>query len=95
MEIDRQTVDYVAKLARLYLDDKAMEDLREDLSQIVGYVTKLQELNTEDVEQTAHVLPLNNVFREDIVRQSMDRDRVLSNTDYKKDGFFEVPKVFD
>lgn len=95
MEIDRQTVDYVAKLARLYLDEQSMEDLREDLSQIVGYVAKLQELNTDNVEQTAHVLPLRNAFREDTVKKSMDREKVLSNTNHKKDGFFEVPKVFD
>ncbi len=95
MEIDRQTVDHVAKLARLYLDEQSTEDLRGDLSQIVGYVAKLRELDTANVEQTAHVLPLRNVLREDTVKESMDREDVLANTSHKKNGFFEVPKIFD
>lgn len=95
MDIDDKTVDYVAKLARLNLDEQEVMDLRGDLSQIVGYVAKLRELNTSNVAQTAHVLPLKNVFREDMVKPSMNRKVVLANTEHKQDGFFVVPKIFE
>jgi aspartyl-tRNA(Asn)/glutamyl-tRNA(Gln) amidotransferase subunit C len=55
----------------------------------------LGELDTENVKPTAHVLPLKNVFREDVVKPSLDRDLALSNAPEREDGYFKVPKILE
>jgi aspartyl-tRNA(Asn)/glutamyl-tRNA(Gln) amidotransferase subunit C len=88
-------VGYVARLSRLTLSEEEQERYQRDLAQILDYAAKLDELDTEGIEPTAHVLPLHNVLREDHTRPSYDRDKLLANAPDQADGCFKVPKVVE
>jgi aspartyl-tRNA(Asn)/glutamyl-tRNA(Gln) amidotransferase subunit C len=93
--LDEKTVRHVASLARLEITDEEVALYAEQLSKILQYVEQLSELNTNDVEPTAHPLPVTNVMRDDIVQDSYDPDRALGNAPQRQDSFFRVPKVLD
>ena len=95
MEITEKLVTYVAELAHLKLDDAARAQAADDLARMIGYVDKLAELDTEGVEPMSHAFPVTNVFREDEVRSSMDRDLILKNAPASKEGCFLVPKTVE
>jgi aspartyl-tRNA(Asn)/glutamyl-tRNA(Gln) amidotransferase subunit C len=95
MKISRKEVEYVARLARLELSEEEKEKFTEQLSQILTYIDKLNELNTEKVRPTSHVLPLTNVFREDKVKESLSQEAVLSGAPSKVKGHFKVPKIIE
>ena len=93
--IDKQQVQNVAKLARLELTENELDQFTGQLSAILQYVEKMNELQTGDVEPLAHCLPINNVFREDHVRESLGTDRTLANAPVRDGEFFKVPKILD
>ncbi|MCX6353653.1 MAG: Asp-tRNA(Asn)/Glu-tRNA(Gln) amidotransferase subunit GatC [Candidatus Aureabacteria bacterium] len=95
MAITRKDVEYVARLARIQLSEEEKEQFTAQLTRIVEYVAKLKELDTENVEPTAHVLPLRNVMRPDEVRPSIDRDSVLKLAPKAAEGFYKVPQVIE
>ncbi|SFQ97302.1 Asp-tRNA(Asn)/Glu-tRNA(Gln) amidotransferase subunit GatC [Desulfoscipio geothermicus] len=86
-------VEHVALLARLKLTDEEKETYRRQLSDILDNFRKLQDLDTENIPPTAHVLPLQNVFREDRVGGHMAVEKVLANAPQRQDNFFKVPKI--
>jgi aspartyl-tRNA(Asn)/glutamyl-tRNA(Gln) amidotransferase subunit C len=65
------------------------------MGSIISYVDKLNELDTSGIHPTAHVMPINNVFREDEACCSYDREKVLANAPSQEDGCFKVPKVVE
>lgn len=93
MEIKKQDVEHVAKLARLTLSVEEKELFTRQLSDILTYIGKLNELDTKNVEPTTHVLDLDMTLREDIVRESLKPEEVLSNTPDREGNFFKVPKI--
>ena len=93
MPITLKDVEYVANLSKLELSSQEKIRFQSELDSIIKYIDQLNELNTEDVPITSHVVPLENVFREDRVLPSLPQDKALSNAPKKKDGFFRVPKV--
>ena len=95
MEISKEQVEHVAKLARLEVseDEKAM--FSRQLSAILTYMDQLKEVDTEGVEPTATVLPTENVWREDAVRLSLAQEQALANAPEQADGFFRVPKIIE
>ncbi|HEY4619486.1 MAG TPA: Asp-tRNA(Asn)/Glu-tRNA(Gln) amidotransferase subunit GatC [Nitrospirota bacterium] len=95
MKITRKEVEHVAKLARLALRDEEIDTLTGQLSNILTYVEKLNELDTRDVDPTAHVLPIKNVLREDEVKKSLEREKAIGNAADRTDEFFRVPKVIE
>lgn len=95
MSIQVKDVEYVAKLARLNLTDDEREKFTEQLSAILQYADKLNELNTDDIEPTTHVLPLTNVMREDVVKESLSQEKVFRNAPEEEDGQFKVPAVLE
>lgn len=95
MSITRKDVEHVAKLARLAMTPDEMDKVTEQLSDIVRYVEKLNELDTEGIEPLAHVLPVYNVFREDKVWESLEIEKVLHNAPDKEGRFFKVPAVIE
>jgi aspartyl-tRNA(Asn)/glutamyl-tRNA(Gln) amidotransferase subunit C len=95
MAITRKDVEYVARLARLSLAEGEMERLTSELGAIVGYVEKLNKLDTADVEPTAHVLPLKNVTRPDKACPTIDHDSILKLAPKSGDGFVKVPQVIE
>ncbi len=93
--IDEAQVRKVAKLARLELSDAEIGEFTGQLSAILGYVEKMNELDTESVEPLAHSLPVSNVFREDCVKESLGLQAALANAPEADDEFFLVPKILD
>lgn len=93
MRITGKTVDKVTHLAKLDFDPEAREVLVGHLGEIVSYMEKLNELETEGVEPTYHVLDLRNMMRHDMVGESLTQDEVLMNAPHPKNGYFSVPKV--
>jgi aspartyl-tRNA(Asn)/glutamyl-tRNA(Gln) amidotransferase subunit C len=93
MALTRDEVLHVANLARLTLGLEEIELFTRQLNDILAYVEKLQELDTTGVEPLAHVIPVFNVFREDVVRDGLDRDTALGNAPAREEGAFVVPRV--
>mgnify|MGYP005618384303 CR=1 FL=1 len=95
VKITKETVEHVANLARLYLTEEEKEEMAEKLNSILEYMDKLSELDTKDVPPTSHVIPIQNVFREDEVFDSLPLDEVLKNAPDSEKGFFKVPRVIE
>ena len=95
MEINDKLVSYVAELAHLKLDDDQRAQAAADLARMIGYVDQLSELDTDGVEPMSHAFPVVNVFREDEVKPSMERELILKNAPAVKDGCFLVPKTVE
>ncbi len=89
--IERDEVLHVARLARLRLDDQEVERMAGELSSVLDHIEKIGELHLEGVEPTSHVVPLENVLREDVPRPSLARDRALEDAPASADGGFGVP----
>ena len=93
--ISKNTIKYVASLARISLEDREIENLTKDLGQILDYVKKLEKLDVSQVSATSHVLPINNVFRRDQVKPSLTQKEALNFAVSHYNGFFKVPKVIE
>lgn len=95
MKIERAQVEQVARLARLALEPVELDALTGQMDAILGYVAKLDELDTTGIEPTAHAVPMENAFREDAVRPSLGVERALVNAPAAANGCFRVPKVIE
>ncbi|MDE5864918.1 MAG: Asp-tRNA(Asn)/Glu-tRNA(Gln) amidotransferase subunit GatC [Lachnospiraceae bacterium] len=95
MQITDETIDYVGILAKLELSEEEREQAKKDMSNMLEYVGKLNELDTDGVEPMSHTFSVHNVFREDIVINGDDRENMLANAPEKKDGAYKVPKTFE
>lgn len=93
MNITKDEVAYVATLARLELNENAIDTFSEQIGDILAYVEKLNEVDTDGVPPTSHAIFLSNAFREDEPVAHLDRDRALQNAPEKEEGDFMVPKV--
>jgi len=93
MPITLKDVEYVANLAKLELSKEEKKRFQKELDNIIKYIDQLNELDTENVPITSHVVFLQNVLRKDEVLPSLSPDEALANAPEKKDGFFKVPKV--
>src|SRR5687767_466916 len=93
--ITRDDVQHVARLARLVLTDDEVERFTEQLGVILEYAQDMAELEIDDVEPTAHPVPVENVLRPDDVRRGLDREEVLSQAPAAEDGRFRVPRILD
>ncbi len=91
-EID---VDNVANLAKLNLSEEEKRVMQEEMGAIIGFANQLGGIDTEGVPVTAHVIPMQNVFRKDKVEKSFDRDLLLQNAPTKEAGYIYVPKVVE
>lgn len=92
--INDETIEYVGILAKLELSDTEKEQAKADMGRMLDYIDKLGELDTDGVEPMSHVFSVENVFREDVVTNGDDRERLLSNAPQEKDGMFVVPPTF-
>lgn len=95
MSISKADVMHVAKLARLSLSEAEQEQFTLQLNAILKYAEKLNELHTDDVAPTSHVLPITNVMREDVPRPSVSVETALRNAPEDEDGQFRVPAVIE
>jgi aspartyl-tRNA(Asn)/glutamyl-tRNA(Gln) amidotransferase subunit C len=93
VKISKKDVEHVAVLSRLHLSENEKENYTETLNSILEYMEILNRVDTSDVEPTAHVLPLRNIFREDKPHESLDREMALANAPDQEDGCFKVPRI--
>ena len=94
-KIDQAQVRKVARLSRLDLTEAEVEEFTGQLSAILDYVEKMNELDTTNVEPLAHCLPVSNVFRDDTVKESLGTENTLANAPQRDGEFFKVPKILD
>ncbi|MFX4262030.1 Asp-tRNA(Asn)/Glu-tRNA(Gln) amidotransferase subunit GatC [Pelotomaculum propionicicum] len=91
--ITKKDVEHVALLGRLKLTEQEKDLYTKQLNDILEHFQFLERLDTENVQPTAHVLPLKNVFREDWVGQHISREEALANCPDRDENFFKVPKI--
>ena len=93
MKVTKETVRQVAELSRLNLTAEEEEQFVQDMNTIVSYVNKLNDLSTEGIKPMECVRQINNVFREDEVKESLSREKILANAYSTEDGCFKVPRI--
>ncbi|MDP4108010.1 MAG: Asp-tRNA(Asn)/Glu-tRNA(Gln) amidotransferase subunit GatC [Bacillota bacterium] len=86
-------VKHVANLARLAITEEEAEKFTKQLDAIITFAEQLNELDTENVEPTSHVLDIKNVLREDVPQKGLPQEEVLKNAPEEKDGQFKVPSI--
>ena len=95
MSIDKNTVKHISKLARISLDEKKINNLAKDLSSIMKFIEKLNELNTDKTIPLTSIINASLKSRKDEVKDGKIRDQILKNSPEKNEEFFVVPKVVD
>ena len=95
MKISEQDIKTVASLSRLRIREEEAPDVLFQLNKILNYVENLQAIDTTDIEPTTYALPMQNVFRADVVKPSLDRELALSTAPLQEDGYFKVPRVLE
>jgi aspartyl-tRNA(Asn)/glutamyl-tRNA(Gln) amidotransferase subunit C len=95
MKISREDIEHIAMLARLSLTEQEKELFGVQLSRVLDYMDKLNELDTDNIEPTSHVLSLSNVMREDSPKDSIPREDALLNAPDRTEKFYRVPKIIE
>ena len=95
MSIDKDTVKHISKLARISLDENKISSLSKDLSSIMKFIEKLNELNTDKVTPLTSIISASLKSREDEVKDGKIREQILKNSPEKNEEFFVVPKVLE
>jgi aspartyl-tRNA(Asn)/glutamyl-tRNA(Gln) amidotransferase subunit C len=95
MKINRELLDKIAHLSRLEFDEKDAEKMIKDMSEIVEWVEKLKEVNTEGVEPLTTMSHEVNAVREDEISEHLSRERALLHAPKKDADYFRVPKVLE
>jgi aspartyl-tRNA(Asn)/glutamyl-tRNA(Gln) amidotransferase subunit C len=95
MKISKEEIEHIAVLARLSLSEEEKEIFGPQLSSVLDYMEKLNELDTRDIEPTSHVIALSNVMRDDAPRDSIPREDALMNAPSHTDKFYRVPKIIE
>jgi len=95
MKVTEQDIKTVASLSRLNLSAEEIPEVMGQLDKFLNYVENLQQIDTAEIEPTTYALPMQNVFRKDEVKPSLDRELALSNAPLQEDGYFKVPRVLE
>lgn len=95
MSIDRETARRVAHLARIRVEEEALDGLAGEFNAILGFIELLQEVDVEGVEPMVSVTPMRLKRREDVVTEGDQADKILKNAPDAREGFFAVPKVVE
>ena len=95
MKIDKNTINKIARLSRIKLDDKESEDYINDLNSILDWVEQLNEVNTENVAPLSNISSSILPKREDVSKDTNSSEEILENAPDKLEGFFAVPKVVE
>ena len=93
--ISDETMEYVGILAKLELSAEEREQAKKDMEQLLDYIDMLNTLDTEGGEPMSHIFPIHNVFREDVVENDDEHEKILANAPAAKDGAFKVPKTVE
>ena len=95
MSIDKDTVKHISKLARISLDEKKINNLSKDLSSIMKFIEKLNELNTDKISPHTSIINASLRTRKDEIKDGKIRNQILKNSPDKNEEFFVVPKVVE
>ncbi len=95
MKITDKTVSHIAHLARLDFKGDELEAIKGDMEKIIGFMDKLSEVDTENVEPLIFMNEELNVLREDTVNQTLTKEDALLNAPKKDSDYFRIPKVLD
>ena len=95
MKVTKEDLQNVAVLSRLAIPAEQEDKYIDQMDKILTYMDNLAELDTENVKPTTYALPMQNVFRKDEVKESLDREAALANAPLQEDGYFKVPKVLE
>ncbi len=93
--VNQETVNYIGALARLHLESSEAEKFAKDLEAILHYVEKLNTLDVSGIKPTSHVLNVENVFRDDVIRPGLSQEQALVFAVEKLNGAYKVPKVIE
>lgn len=93
MAVTKKDVEKIAELARLKYSDEELENFTPQMNNILSYMDKLNELDTENVKPLSHPVEQTNVFREDKLKTSISKEEALKNAPAKDANHFKVPKV--
>jgi aspartyl-tRNA(Asn)/glutamyl-tRNA(Gln) amidotransferase subunit C len=91
--ITKDKVEHIGWLARIEIDEKEADTYAEKLNTVLEYFGQLDEVDTDGVEPTYHVMDVVNVFRKDEVRESLPQEEVLANTEHRQEGNFKAPRI--
>ncbi|HEY4506697.1 MAG TPA: Asp-tRNA(Asn)/Glu-tRNA(Gln) amidotransferase subunit GatC [Candidatus Paceibacterota bacterium] len=100
-KISKKDVEQIASLARLGLNDKEKEKMADELGSILGYIDKLNEVNTDGVEPVAHATGLENIMRQDVAvekplgERAVESRKLVDMSPESENGFVKVPAVFE
>ena len=95
MKINRELLDKIAHLSRLEFDEKDAEKMMKDMSEIVEWVEKLKEVDTDGIEPLTTMSHEVNALRDDEVKEHLSHERALLNAPKKDADYFRVPKVLE
>lgn len=95
MQLTKKDIESVAHLSRLELSEEEKDKLTGHINRLLDNFQTLQEINTDDVEPTSHVIPVSNVFRKDEVKTSLPVQDVVSNGPKVAENCFVVPRVVE
>ena len=95
MNITRDQVEHVSRLARLALSEQELDSLTGEMDAILDYVEQLNTLDTKEIVPTAHAVPMENAFRKDEVRPGFTTEQALSNAPDATDNAFRVRRVIE
>jgi len=95
MKINREVLDKIAHLSRLEFDEKDAEKMMQDMTEIVDWVEKLKQVNTDGVEPLTTMSHEVNVLREDEIKEHLSHQRALLQAPEKDADYFRVPKVLE
>lgn len=93
MKVNDELIDKIANLAKLEFNSEEKEDIKSDLQQMIGFIDKLNELDTTGVEPLLHMSENINILREDEVKGTISREEAFRNAPLHDEQFFKVPKV--
>ncbi len=95
MKVDKNTLEKIAHLSRLYFNKNDESKMLKSLNDIIGWVDKLSEVDTSEVEPLTHMTDETNVFRNDENPKNLDREEGLKNAPQQNGEYFKVPRVLD
>ncbi|MBX2844464.1 MAG: Asp-tRNA(Asn)/Glu-tRNA(Gln) amidotransferase subunit GatC [Flammeovirgaceae bacterium] len=95
MKIEKSTIEKIAHLSRLYFDKNGENKMLKSMNEIIEWVDKLSEVDTEGVDPLTHMTMEQDIMREDVPHNALAREEGMKNAPDHDDEYFKVPKVLD
>ena len=95
MSIKKEDIEHIAKRSMLNLSETEIEKYRASMEEIVGFANKINELDTDGIEESAFASNMCNVFRKDEVKESFDRDELLKNAPSSNGEAYSLPSMME